>query len=61
MPMSNLFSVSDINTWVNVKNNSSNNTSIYAGRFIDIPVSLLETCIKSVSAIARNHLLIIIA
>lgn len=60
MPMSYLFAVSSIETYVTV---TSDNifAHIYTGKFIDIPVELLEETIKSVTATAHNRLLITIA
>ena len=60
MPMSYLFAVSSIETYVTV---TSDNIFAprYTGKFIDIPVELLETTIKSVTATAHNRLLITIA
>lgn len=60
MPMSYLFAVSDIETYITV---TSDNIFVpnYNGKFIDIPVEMLETTIKSVTAIAPNRLLIKIA
>ena len=60
MPMSYLFAVSDIETHIIV---ASDNIFApkYNGKFIDIPVEMLEETIKSVTAIAHNILLIKIA
>lgn len=60
MPLSYLFTVSSIKTYVTV---TSDNIFApkYTGMFIDIPIELLETTIKSVTATAHNHLLITIA
>lgn len=60
MPMSYLFAVSDIETYITV---TSDNIFAprYNGKFIDIPVEMLEETIKSVTAIAHNRLLIKIA
>ena len=60
MPMSYLFAVSDIETYITV---TSDNIFVpnYNGKFIDIPVEMLEKTIKSVTAIAHNRLLIKIA
>lgn len=60
MPMSYLFAVSNNETYVTV---TSDNIFVvkYTGKFIDIPVELLETTIKSVTATERNRLLITIA
>lgn len=60
MPMSYLFAVSSIETYVTVT--SDNIFALrYTGKFIDIPVELLEKTIKSVTATAHNRLLITIA
>ena len=60
MPLSYLFAVSNIETYVTV---TSDNIFApkYTGKFIDIPVELLETVIKSVTATGHNRLLITIA
>lgn len=60
MPMSYLFVVSNVETYVTV---TSDNIFApkYTGKFIDIPVEMLETTVKSITATAHNRLLIVIA
>ena len=60
MPMSYLFAVSNINTYITVTSDN-NYAPKYTGKFIDIPVALLETTVKSITAIAHNRLLVTIA
>ena len=60
MPMSYLFAVSNIETYVTVTSDNIFEVK-YDGKFIDIPVELLETTIKSITATARKHLLIAIS
>lgn len=58
MLMADLYRVSNIEIWVFVQ---YNDTKLYSGKFIDIPLLLLERNIKSVSIPSRNHLTIEIA
>lgn len=60
MPMSYLFAVSNIETYITVTSNDTFAPK-YNGKFINIPVEMLEKTIKSVTAIAHNRLLIEIA
>lgn len=60
MPMSYLFSVSNVETYVTVAYDNIFAPK-YTGKFIDIPVALLETTVKSVTATGHNRLLITIA
>ena len=60
MPMSYLFAVSNIETYVTITTDNIFAVK-YTGKFIDIPVELLEATIKSVEAFGRNCLLITIA
>ena len=60
MPMSFLFSVANIETWVTIKSDNIF-APMYTGKFIEIPLSLLETTVKSITATGHNRLLITIA
>ena len=60
MPMSYLFAVSAIETYITIISDNIFAPK-YNGKFIDIPVEMLGTTIKSVTAIAHNRLLIKIA
>ena len=59
MPMSYLFAVSNNETYVTVTSDNILEVK-YIGKFIDIPEELLETLIKSITAIGHNRLLITI-
>lgn len=61
MLMQDLYRVSSNDTWVTVVTDSTVFSSKYNGLIIDIPVSLLDSHIKSLSSIDMNHLLITIA
>ena len=61
MLLQNLYRVSNDNTWVTVVTGSSVFNPKYNGLLTDIPISLLDSHIKSLSAIDMNHILIIIA
>ena len=61
MLMQDLYRVSNNNTWVTVVTDGTLCSSKYNGVIMDIPVSLLDSHIKSLSAIDMNHLLITIA
>ena len=60
MPMSYLFAVSNIETYITVISDNIFAPK-YNGKFIEIPVEMLQTTIKSVTATAHNRLLIEIA
>lgn len=60
MPMSYLFAVSNIETYITVISDNIFAPK-YNGKFIDIPIEMLETTIKRVTATAHNRLLIVIA
>ena len=56
-----LYRVSSDNTWVTVVTGSTVLDPKYNGLLTDIPVSLLDSHIKSLLAIDTNHILITIA
>lgn len=60
MPMSYLFAVSNINTYITVTSDKIFAPK-YTGKFIDIPVELLETTVKSITAVSHNRLLVTVA
>lgn len=64
MLLQDLYRVSSDDTWIIVVTDStvfSPKCTKYKGLITDIPVSLLDSHIKCLSSIARNHLLITIA
>lgn len=61
MLMQDLYRVSSNDTWVTVVTDSTVFRPKYNGLIFDIPVSLLDSHIKSLSSIDMNHLLITIA
>ena len=61
MLLQNFYRVSNHNPWVTVVTGSSVFNPKYNGLLTDIPISLLDSHIKSLSAIDMNHILIIIA
>ena len=61
MLMQDLYRVSSDNTWITVVTGSTVFSPKYNGLITDIPVLLLDSYIKSLSAIDIDHLLITIA
>ena len=61
MLLQELYKVANDYTWVTVVTGSTVFSPKYSGLITDIPVSLLDSYIKSLSAIDMNHLLITIA
>lgn len=61
MLLQELYRVASDNTWVTVITGSTVFSPKYNGLITDIPVSLLDSHIKSLSSIDMNHLLITIA
>lgn len=60
MLLQDLYRVSTGNTWITVVTGSTVFNPKYNGLLTDIPVSLLDSHIKSLSSIDVNHLLITI-
>ena len=56
-----LYRISSDNTWVTVVTGSTVFNLKYNGLLTDIPVSLLDSHIKCLSAIDMNHILVTIA
>lgn len=61
MLLQDLYRVSSNDTWITVVTNGTVFMPKYNGMMNDIPVSLLDTHIKGLTAIDFNHLLITIA
>ena len=61
MTVQDLYRVSSDNTWITVVTGSAVFSPKYNGLIIDIPVSLLDSHIKCLSAIDMNHILVTIA
>ena len=61
MLIQDLYRILTNDTWVTVVTGSTVFSPKYNGLIIDIPVSLLDSHIKSLSSIDMNHLLITIA
>ena len=61
MLLQELYRVSSDNTWVTVVTGSIVFEPKYNGLLTDIPVSLLDSHIKVLSAIDMNHILVTIA
>ena len=61
MLMQNLYRVLSDNTWITVVTGRTVFSLKYHGLITDIPVSLLDSHIKCLSAIDMNHILITIA
>lgn len=61
MLLQDLYRVSSNNTWITVVTGSTVFSPKYNGLINDIPISLLDSHIKSLSSIDMNHLLITIA
>lgn len=61
MLLQDLYRVSSDNTWVTVVTGSTLFEPKYNGLLTDIPVSLLDSYIKSLSAIDMSHILVTIA
>lgn len=60
MLIEDLYRVTSDNTWVTVVTGSTVFNPKYNGIITDIPISLLDSHIKSLSSIDMNHLLITI-
>ena len=61
MLLQDLYRLSSDNTWITVVTGSTVFDPKYNGLLTDIPVSLLDSHIKSLSAIDMNHILVTIA
>ena len=61
MLLQDLYRVSSIDTWITVVTDSTVFSPKYNGLITDIPVSMLDFQIKSLSSVDMNHLLITIA